>query len=321
MKKNNRQPLRQIKSLTTQTTPTVIHAPGFTHYKSKKDVYAYEKGNPLWPAILSVWRTSQLSPASTDIYDKLTIITWNNREQKGILEESLEKLELPYMVLGRRQKKWSNNLKFKLAHEVLGDIKTPFVLVVDCFDAILVREPSRALSIFQTWNCDMLFNGEMNFYPSLPEKGGKDKYITGEWANFQKNVAKSKWAYLNAGAYIARTPFFIEYITKGLKKDIWSLIKNGDLPEEIYPGHHQKTHESEQILSHWLFQDYYPRIQIDYYNKIFFNTTKVPFQSNFVNVGYLDVPLKHWGWLCLNSIKQTISNKINRLKKIRRSSI
>ena len=38
-------------------------------------------------------------------------------------------------------------------------------MALDCFDVIVLRDPYEAMEKFKTMDCDMLFNGEKNYYP------------------------------------------------------------------------------------------------------------------------------------------------------------
>ena len=256
------------------TTPLIVHAPGLLHSMDK--IIIHTLFNPYWIPIMKNWQKEAPEICKKEIKDELTIITWNNTDIKGYCEQSLEKLGLDYLVLGKGKKSWQNINKITTALEIIDLIKTPYVMALDCFDVIVLRDPYEALVKFKAMDCEMLFNGEKNYYPDYGSaKIGKFS-ITDKWKKFETTVAKSEWGFLNSGAFIVKTPFYKEFLLKCLKyyEEIENKGTSLFLPQNpVYKKYpHYKISDSDQLITHWMHYDYYPRIKIDYRTDIFFNT-------------------------------------------------
>jgi hypothetical protein len=263
-----------IDNLLFGTSPLVVHAPSFT--RNSKKMFIHRALNQYWMPIIKNWESKDPGICGKETKKNLTIITWNNTETKGLCEISLDKLGLDYLVLGKNIRNWRNINKITSALEVIDSIKTPYIMALDCFDVIVLRDPYEAVEKFKTMNCDMLFNGEKNYYPDYGLMATGNHAITDIWKKRENNVAESEWKFLNAGALIAKTIFYEEFLIKSLER--YETIENR--PESLPLPHAQaykkhpayKISNSDQLISHWLHYDYYPRIKIDYQMKIFFNT-------------------------------------------------
>jgi len=313
----------KIKSLKTNTYPLIVHAPGWTVSQSSTEAYRHNKLNPLWTSIVNAWRKDKINKISHQQFKDLTIITINNSAKKGILEKSLDRLGVPYIVLGKDVNDWKNIYKIQLFHKAINSINTTYVMGLDAYDVLVLRDPKEAVEKFKNMDCDMLFNGEVTFYPSCNSLGQvKKSFITEEWKEFQKNIAKSPWAYLNAGMWIAKTEFYRKFIKECFTRNAESLVKAGRLPiyrKQEDKGHHQKLTESEQVIMHWVFKDFYPRVQIDYENSIFFNIVKLPRFKGYLKIfrPFYKVPLSELLLLLRHSIRVFI----NRLLDITRQQM
>lgn len=144
------------------------------------------------------------------------------------MEESLDRLGIPCVRLGKGLKEWKNIEKIKMNHEILDSINTPYIMGLDAYDILVLRNPAEAVEKFKAIGCDMLFNGELAFYPDYGFNGQKP-YITEEWKNFEARVATSRFAYLNSGAYIAKTGFFRTFIKECMDRKLESLVNSGSL--------------------------------------------------------------------------------------------
>ena len=80
---------------------------------------------------------------------------------------------LDYLVLGKNFRNWRNINKITSALEIIDSIKTPYIMALDCFDVIVLRDPYEAVEKFKSMNCDMLFNGEKYLLSRL--------WINGDW--------------------------------------------------------------------------------------------------------------------------------------------
>ncbi|MGD0279063.1 MAG: glycosyltransferase domain-containing protein, partial [Smithella sp.] len=251
-----------------------VHAPGLLHSMDK--IIIHTLFNPYWIPIMKNWQKEAPETCRKETKDELTIITWNSTDIKGYCEQSLEKLGLDYLVLGKGMKTWQNINKITTALDIVDLIRTPYVMALDCFDVIVLRDPYEALEKFKAMGCEMLFNAEKNYYPDYGLAKTGEYSITDKWKEFEINVAKSEWGFLNSGAFIVKTSFYKEFLLKclGYYAEIENKRMSLSLPKDpVYKKYpHYKISDSDQLVTHWLHHDYYPRIKIDYRMDIFFNT-------------------------------------------------
>jgi len=263
-----------VDNLITGTSPLIVHAPGLHH--SMKKNYIHMAINPYWMPIVKKWEREASNLCRKESKDELTIITWNSTGVKGYCEESLEKLGVDYLVVGKDVKNWLNVNKFTAVLEIIDSLTTPYVMALDSFDVIVLRDPYEAVDKFKKMDCDMLFNGEKNYYPEYGLMATGNYEITDKWKDHEIRLAKSEWGFLNSGAFIVKTKFYKEFLLKCLER--YDTLKNNaqslPLPKDPvykkYPDY--KIRNSDQLIVHWMFYDYYPRIKIDYKMEIFFNT-------------------------------------------------
>lgn len=263
-----------IKNLVFKTSPLVVHAPGLHHAGGRN--YIHMAVNPYWIPIIKNWEKTLSAVCDEKTKEELTIITWNSTDVKGCCEESLEKLGLDYLCLGKNITNWRFVDKITTALEAIDSIRTPYVMALDCFDVVVLRDPHEAVEKFKAMRCDMLVNGEKNYHPDFGITTTGNYAITDKWKNYEKSIAKSEWKHLNAGVLIAKTRFYKEFLIKSLERHE-AIRKNQEsfpLPRDPvykkYPDY--KISDDDQMIAHWLYYDYYPRIMIDYKMGIFFNT-------------------------------------------------
>jgi hypothetical protein len=263
-----------VNNLISGTSPLIVHAPGLQH--SRERILIHLLFNPYWMPIVKNWEKEAPCLCKKETKDELTIITWNSTGLKGYCEQSLEKWGLDYLTLGEDIRNWRNVNKITTALEIIDSIKTPYVMALDCFDVIVLRDPYEAVEKFKTMDCDMLFNGEKNYYPDYGLMATGNYAITDKWKKYEISLAKSEWKFLNSGTFIVKTQFYKEFLIKCLER--YDTIKNSaeSLPLPQNPSYKKypdfKISNSDQLIAHWMHYDYYPRIKIDYKMEIFFNT-------------------------------------------------
>lgn len=186
----------------------------------------------------------------------LSIITWNNLE-KGVLERSLEAKKIPYILKGSDIKEWNNLKKFRLNLEAILASDSEYFMGMDSHDVIFVGSPSDALSRFLSLDCDLLFNGEIKFYPDLPI----DYYQSNK--RFQENLGLGKaFRYLNSGAWIGKRDFCLEFFKECSEIRVWDIFDCSD---------HAKLYNCDQSVAHDVFRRYSPRVKIDWSCSVFCN--------------------------------------------------
>ncbi|MFZ1980133.1 MAG: glycosyltransferase domain-containing protein, partial [Smithella sp.] len=220
--------------------------------------------------------------------DNISIITWNNTGIKGCCELSLDNLGLDYLVLGKNIRNWRNINKITSALEVIDSINTPYIMALDCFDVIVLRDPYEAMEKFKKMDCDMLFNAEKIYFPDYGLAATGYYSITDKWKIFEANIENNVWKYLNSGALLAKTEFYKEFLINCLQRyntlneDRESFPLPKDPFYKKYPAY--KISDSDQLIAHWMHYDYYPKIKIDYQMKIFFNTMDTAFDDKAFDI-------------------------------------
>lgn len=243
-----------VKSRKTETYPLIIHAAGTAYKKSL-----------LWEVILHAWKKTKVKKVKKDCWKQLTVITFNSKAEKSILEKSLDRLGAKYRVLGRNIKKWDHFKKISLVSQELPAIDTPYLMVLDGYDLLMLRDPLEAVDKFKKMKCEILFNGDkfFNFRFRHTDFWHKD------WKNFYEKIGSGEWKYLNAGGCIAKTEFYRKFIEKVLKEKVNSPVQDDD-QFHIYP----------------VFKELYPQTLLDYKNEIFFNISWLPFSNQYLNINH-----------------------------------
>ena len=205
--------------------PVIVHSPSC---------------NSIWPRITNYFFGF---PAKPFVLKDITIITWNNNIDKGILEKSLDHLSIPYIVMGRGIQEWVNTIKIQLTNKALEDIETPYVMGIDSFDAIVTGDINHTPGILEKSGCEMLFNATTGGLLSLPEHN----------LFFEQTYRNDIYKHLNAGAWLGRTEFCKEFFA--LTSDIHETFAD-DYPEE-------SLRYSEQVRVKHAFLKLYPLAGID----------------------------------------------------------
>jgi len=176
----------------------------------------------------------------------LTIITWNSRDEPGLLERSLDHIGVPCVVMGRGIGDWTNSRdKPRLTVEALEAIDTPYVAGIDAFDAIVVDNPSKLLTRFEEhFDTDLVFNGGKVNWPNVAAFRKYEESLPG--------ASESEFRYLNGGAWIGRTDFCRAFFAEACETE----------PHPLHP-------ESEQGLLKQMLPRHVPHVQIDYRCRMF----------------------------------------------------
>lgn len=220
-----------------KTKPSIIHSPGIC---------------PFFDDLVKINLNSKIK--QENITKELTIITWNNNDNESILEKSLKLFNIKPIVVGKDIKNWKNTDKIRLTNLVLKKIKTKFVMGLDAFDVIVLKNPSCILNKFLKMNIKILFNASVASYPKI------DSLL-----NFEESKYNSIYNHLNAGAWIGHTESVI---------DFWKLVGSIDIENKACKiinenNFNKKYINSEQLRVKLAFQDCFPLATIDQYCNIF----------------------------------------------------
>jgi hypothetical protein len=202
----------------------------------------------------------------------LTILTAHNYAKPPLIEQSLAHLgirECCDVLKPAEGVTWRNTLKIKLVIEYLkaSQCKTKLLMVCDARDVVLRQGPEKIVEVFEGYECDLLFMSTkwLGGYKCMPK--------VKEWAD---NIYPGR--YLNAGVYVGRPDFILEVmteatkylaedpITKEEKQALGRGIRDTSLCERLpdFP----RGVPSDQYILRYLHPKYYPRMKIDYINRL-----------------------------------------------------
>ena len=232
-----------VRNLLTGTDPGVLH----------------RNGNPpewqeRWARIVDDFFAE--APAPCAPCPELTILTWNSRPTKSLLERCLDARGIPHVVLGKHVSKWRPQVKPYLNAEALSRIDTEYVMGLDADDVLLVSCPSTILEAFKSFDCDIVFSSERNSYPKVPSL-----------YEFEKSIAESEYCHLNSGAWIGRRAACQRFFRETANED------NADILA-AHPAKH--VHRDDQGITRKAFRRHYPAARMDYQCRMFQNLYKVP---------------------------------------------
>ena len=211
-----------VVNLVFDTRPLVVHAPGLTGK------------NLLWQAVKTEFFLSE--PKSFGVADGLTILTWNSRREPGVLQQCLDHLGVPHVVLGQGIRDWRNLLKNRLTRDALDEVTTKYVMGIDASDALVLGHPQAILDRFKAqFSCKLLLGAETHCFPEIAELRRFEDSLPG---------ATSPWHYLNSGMWIGETAFCREFFRVAAETDPW-------------PGD-ERFQRSDQGVLKKVFRRFYP---------------------------------------------------------------
>lgn len=152
----------------------------------------------------------------------LDIITYNNKFEHCLLEKCMQLVNLPHNVLGRGLV-WQNKLKLNLICEFLETSKSKYVLSIDGYDALIVRDISNIIEEFSKLNVKLLFNATNVIWPRVPKIFSCD--------NIFKKTNTNKFVHLNAGVWIGERSFCLDFFSEA--KNQINVFNGLDYSEQI----------------------------------------------------------------------------------------
>jgi hypothetical protein len=232
-----------IRNLITGSTPGVLH----------------RNGNPpewhtQWQRVVAEFFAETHEPCEP--CPELTILTWNNRPTKSLLERCLDRRGVPYQVLGKHVSEFRPHVKLYLNADALDRVQSEYVMALDADDLLVVSSPRDILATFKRFECDILFSSERNSYPKVP-------FLV----EFEKSIAESDYRHLNSGAWIGKTQTCRQFFRDCCRED------NSDILA-AHPAKH--VLRDDQGLTRKTFRKYHPGARLDYQCQIFQSLFKVP---------------------------------------------
>ena len=225
-----------VTNLVTGTTPGVIH----------------RNGNP--PEWQTQWQQAvarffEETPESAGPTPELTVLTWNSRPTKSLLERCLDRWGASYLTLGKQLPKWRPDMKVYLNAEALAQVTSEYVMALDADDVLVIAPLRRAIAEFESFGCEILFSGEKNSYPEVP-------YL----ADFERSIAESAYCHLNSGAWIGRTDACRRFFRDCLREHHHDLVAAHPAPHVL---------RDDQGLTRKTFRRYHPAARLDYHCRVF----------------------------------------------------
>lgn len=173
------------------------------------------------------------------IPENLTLVTWNNSQELGLIEKQLKRNKINYLSLGKDVEWSTNRMKPLLLIDNFHLIKTKYILCMDCFDVFIVGDLKNILDRFLKKNAKVLFNATGSIYPNDPS----DKKI-------EDKMCPPPFRYFNSGLFIGEA----NYIENMLTSIDWDC---------------KQQHYSDQFLMRKKYHDCHPDVQIDWNCEIF----------------------------------------------------
>ena len=234
-----------LKNLLLDTYPYFIHGPGLRVNSS-----------PLFHPMAETALAYNYGPIEP--CPNLSIITWNSDQAKGILEQSLDRLHVPHLTLGRGCKRWKHTMKTELTLNALRDSNDEYVIGIDCWDAVLIRPLVNVIDTFLALQANLVFNAELFLWPDV--RGT----ITDVWRKEQLAASSinSPFRFLNAGAWMGRREFCIEFFRRCMEADP-PMIGNKYSRQTIL--------NDDQIRAHNVFHEYTGQVKMDCRCQLFQN--------------------------------------------------
>lgn len=204
----------------------------------------------------------------------LTILLIHNYKQEPIMEKSLRYVGIENFVVMKPEfdGAWRMAIKLIELRKYLdsGSCKTKYILYCDSDDAVLRDDPAKAIKYLQDEECDLLLPNSTTWsagYECMPE--------VQRWADQNARENGRRHCYINAGVFIGKTEFLREVVNSAMKyitdhdlssEEYWRILENGSLSERIpeFP----KGVGCDQEILRYLHPQFYPRMKIDYKDKL-----------------------------------------------------
>lgn len=183
----------------------------------------FAKRKPLWQTFV---RNRNLLPPLDNDAPNLVVCCYNTAKG-SILQTHCRDNGVEVLNLatvGIRYEKWN---RYKMLIEYCKTTTFPLVLFVDAADSLLVGKLSNLTKVFEERGCELLFSAEKNHFPArCPTK------------EFEQAHAKAPYCYLNAGGCVGKAEFIAYLDTE------WKPVEDQGWCKSLY-------------------QNYYPKIQVD----------------------------------------------------------
>ena len=204
---------------------------------------------------------------------ELTILLIHNYPKEPILEKSLRYVGIKNYIVKtpKFDGPWFNALKLIELKKFLysSECKTKYLLFCDSDDVILRDDPMKTILFLKEEKCELLLSNTNwpGAYELMPE--------VKKWADQNALQHGRSPCYINSGVYIGKTDFLREVVTVAMeyitdnnlsREEYWDLCDFGTHSERLpdFP----KGVGSDQVILRYLHPQFYPRMKIDYKDKL-----------------------------------------------------
>lgn len=181
--------------------------------------------------------------------NELSITTVHNYDEKSLFEQNMDFLGISDYVVLKHSGDWHMFMKYEHLLRFIDSGKCkPYLLFCDARDTIFMDDPAKIIPLFKSFECEMVFNATMS------PRGVFKSY---SWAMplywWYRKISRTGWMkkYPNAGVFVGKTSFMVE---------VFENILRYASPKSIY--------QQDQDVVRCIFPWYFPRMKIDYYNRI-----------------------------------------------------
>lgn len=208
--------------------------------------------------------------------EDLTIISYHNYKNKPLFERSMDFLGLEYLSI-KADTPYYFSKKTELIYSMIknGEIKTKYVLICDSDDVIFTKDPKDIIKVFEDFRCDILFCStdwdfvrKTTYDKNTYSDGFPQGLVMKEQKDWVNNVLGQN-KYINCGAYIFKTNNILDILEESIKYITYDKESELGFPYS----------NSDQTIYRWIEPKFYPRIKVDYDNKLF--THNMPKNETF----------------------------------------
>jgi hypothetical protein len=126
------------------------------------------------------------APRSTGLHvlhlDSGAVVSHDRAKRLGTAERRLDRLGVPYGVLGRGIDPWKNVLKIQTLLDGLATVTTSYVMACDSPDVLILRDPGGCIERFEAFGADLVSIADCSFWPSeLQDLKWHEEHRPGAW--------------------------------------------------------------------------------------------------------------------------------------------
>ena len=205
--------------------------------------------------------------------NNLTIVTCHNYKEKTYTERHMDYFGIEYVTLqpDNLDASWVYPIKLSEMRNYIGSCPTEYVLFVDSNDVVFMEDPSVSVSVFESYDCDILFGIAIK---------KSSRYHSTFMSERRKEIEllRGSGFHLNSGVWIGKTERIgdiLETACSYIDDSCWSgsyaeyckIMKGvGGDPHISFPNWPHGAPDDGDILS-WMELDFYPRIGLDVHRK------------------------------------------------------